>query len=312
MGPRRRITVNKVALRIDVNGVGYDLLVEPDRSLVDVLRDELGLTGTKRACNEGECASCAVHLDGTVVNSCLVLAVEAAGHQVTTIEGLATNGTLDPIHTAFAENFASQCGYCTPGMIMTAKALLADNPKPTEDEIRQAIRGNLCRCTGYTKIVEAIQAASGQLDIRQYATAAAEHNVVGRSLPRVDAREKVTGKAPYAYDMHLPGMLWGEILRSPYAHARIQTIDTFEAEQIPGVIAVYTQKDMPQTKFGAFVQDETALADGLVRYQGEGVAAVIAVDEETALRGIEAIEVAYEPIEGVYEPEAAIDRKSVV
>ena len=106
--------------------------------------------------------------------------------------------------------------------------------------------------------------------------------------------------------MHLPGMLWGEILRSPYAHAKIGAIDTFEAEQIPGVIAVYTQKDMPQTKFGAFVQDETALADGVVRYQGEGVAAVIAVDEETALRGIEAIEVAYEPIEGVYEPEAAM------
>ena len=190
-------------------------------------------------------------------------------------------------------------------MIMTAKALLADNPKPTEDEIRQAIRGNLCRCTGYTKIVEAIKAASGQLEVRQYATPP-EHDVVGRSLPRADAREKVTGKAPYAYDMHLPGMLYGEILRSPYAHARIGAIDTFEAEQIPGVIAVYTQKDMPQTKFGAFVQDETALADGVVRYQGEGVAAVIAVDEETALRGIEAIEVDYEPIEGVYEPEAAM------
>ena len=298
--------MNKIPIHLDVNGIPYDLLVDPGRSLVDVLRDDLQLTGTKRSCNEGECASCAVHLDGTVVNSCLVLAVQAVGAKITTIEGLASNGTLDAVQQAFADHFASQCGYCTPGMIMTAKALLADNPKPTEDEIRQAIRGNLCRCTGYTKIVEAIQAASGQLEVRQYATAAAEHNVVGRSLPRIDAREKVTGKAPYAYDMHLPGMLWGEILRSPYAHARVQAIDTFEAEQIPGVLAVYTQKDMPQTKFGAFVQDETALADGVVRYQGEGVAAVIAVDEETALRGIEAIEVAYEPIEGVYEPEAAM------
>ena len=128
-----------------------------------------------------------MHLDGTVVNSCLVLAVQAVGAKITTIEGLASNGTLDAVQQAFADHFASQCGYCTPGMIMTAKALLADNPKPTEDEIRQAIRGNLCRCTGYTKIVEAIQAASGQLEVRQYATAAAEHNVVGRSLPRVDA-----------------------------------------------------------------------------------------------------------------------------
>jgi putative selenate reductase molybdopterin-binding subunit len=298
--------MNKIPIHLDVNGIPYDLLVDPARSLADVLRDDLGLTGTKRSCNEGECASCAVHLDGTVVNSCLVLAVQAVGAQVTTIEGLASNGTLDPVQQAFADHFASQCGYCTPGMIMTAKALLAENPKPTEDEIRQAIRGNLCRCTGYAKIVDAIKAASGQLEVRQYSTAATEHNVVGRSLPRVDAREKVTGKAAYAYDMHLPGMLWGEILRSPYAHARIAAIDTFEAEQIPGVVAVYTQKDMPQNKFGAFVQDETALADGVVRYQGEGVAAVIAVDEETALRGIEAIDVAYEPLDGVYDPEEAM------
>jgi CO/xanthine dehydrogenase Mo-binding subunit/aerobic-type carbon monoxide dehydrogenase small subunit (CoxS/CutS family) len=298
--------MNKIPIHLDVNGVPYDLLVDPGRSLADVIRDDLQLTGTKRSCNEGECASCAVHLDGTVVNSCLVLAVQAVGTQITTIEGLATNGTLDAVQQAFADHFASQCGYCTPGMIMTAKALLADNPRPTEEEIRQAIRGNLCRCTGYTKIVDAIKAASGQLEVRQYPSAAAEHNVVGKSLPRVDAREKVTGKAAYAYDMHLPGMLWGEILRSPYAHAKIAAIDTFPAEQIPGVVAVYTQEHMPQTKFGAFVQDETALADGVVRYQGEGVAAVIAVDEETALRGIEAIEVAYEPLEGVYEPEAAM------
>jgi CO/xanthine dehydrogenase Mo-binding subunit/aerobic-type carbon monoxide dehydrogenase small subunit (CoxS/CutS family) len=298
--------MNKIPIHLDVNGVPYDLLVDPARSLVDVLRDDLGLTGTKRACNEGECASCAVHIDGTVVNSCLVLAVQAQGTQVTTIEGLTRNGALDPVQQAFADRFAAQCGYCTPGMIMTAKALLADNPKPTDEEIRQAIRGNLCRCTGYVKIIDAIKAASGQLEVRQYATAGTEHEVVGRSLPRTDALEKVTGRAPYAYDMRLPGMVYGEILRSPYAFARIATIDTFEAEQIPGVLAVYTQADMPQTKFGAFVQDETALADGIVRYQGEGVAAVIAVDEETALRGIEAIEVAYEPLDGVWEPEDAM------
>jgi CO/xanthine dehydrogenase Mo-binding subunit/aerobic-type carbon monoxide dehydrogenase small subunit (CoxS/CutS family) len=298
--------MNKIPIQLDVNGVPYDLLVEPDRSLADVLRDDLGLTGTKRACNEGECASCAVHLDGTVVNSCLVLAVQAVGAQITTIEGLAQNGTLDPVQQAFADHFASQCGYCTPGMIMTAKALLSDNPTPTEEEIRQAIRGNLCRCTGYAKIVDAIKAASGQLEVRQYPKAAVEGNVVGKPLPRTDALEKVTGRAQYAYDMRLPGMVYGEILRSPYAHAKVAAIDTYEAERIPGVIAVYTQADMPQTKYGAFVQDETALADGVVRYQGEGVAAVIAVDEQTALRGIEAIEVAYEPLAGIYDPEEAM------
>jgi putative selenate reductase molybdopterin-binding subunit len=294
----------KLPIQLDVNGVSYDLLVEPDRSLVDALRDDLGLVGTKRSCNEGECASCAVHLDGTVVNSCLVLAVQAAGHRIQTIEGLARDGELDPVQRAFAERFAAQCGYCTPGMIMTAKALLADNPKPSEDEVRQAIRGNLCRCTGYTKIVEAIMAVSGQAKQRE--DRPSPHRVVGRSLPRTDSLEKVTGKAVYAYDMRLPGMVYGEILRSPLPSARIRKLDTAAATAIPGVLAVYTQKDMPQTRFGAFVQDETALADGVVRYQGEGVAAVIALDEQTALRGIEAIDVDYEPLPGVFEPEAAM------
>jgi CO/xanthine dehydrogenase Mo-binding subunit/aerobic-type carbon monoxide dehydrogenase small subunit (CoxS/CutS family) len=301
--------VTKVPVRLDVNGIGYDLLVEPDRSLADALRDELGLTGTKRACNQGECGSCAVHLDGTVVNSCLVLAVQAEGSAITTIEGLASNGTLDPVQQAFADNFASQCGYCTPGMIMTAKALLADNPKPTEEEVRQAIRGNLCRCTGYAKIVDAIMAASGQLEVRKFRPS--QHKVVGHPLPRTDALEKVTGKAPYAYDMRLSGMVYGEILRSPFAHARVLSIDTTRAAAIPGVLAIYTQQDMPAAKFGAFVQDETALADGVVRYQGEGVAAAIAVDEPTALRGIEAIDVEYEQLPGVYDPEEAMAEGAV-
>ncbi|MGH9244898.1 MAG: molybdopterin-dependent oxidoreductase [Acidimicrobiales bacterium] len=294
----------KVPIHLDVNGVGYDVFAEPDRSLVDALRDDLGLTGTKRACNEGECASCAVLLDGEVVNSCLTLAVEAAGHQVTTIEGLAHNGQLDLVQQAFAENFASQCGYCTPGMIITAKALLAENPHPTEEAVRQYIRGNLCRCTGYTKIVDAILAASGEP--RERRDRPSPHKVVGTSVARTDALEKVTGRAPYAYDMYLPGMVYGEILRSPYPHARITSIDTSRAMAMPGVLAVYTHKDMPQAKYGAFVQDETALADGVVRYVGEGVAAVIALDEHAALDGIRAIDVDYEPLPAVFEPEEAM------
>ncbi len=298
--------MSKIPITLDVNGVPYELLADPGRSLADALRDDLGLTGTKRACNEGECASCAVHLDGDVVNSCLVLAVQAQGQKITTIEGLAHNGTLDPVQEAFATHFASQCGYCTPGMIMTAKAFLATNPTPTEDEVRQAIRGNLCRCTGYSRIVDAIMAASGQsIEVRQYRPS--EHRVVGQSLPRADSHEKVTGKAPYAYDMRLPGMLHGEILRSPHPSARIVSIDTAAAAAVPGVLAVYTQADMPQGKYGAFVQDETALADGVVRYQGEGVAAVIAIDEPTALRAMELIDVDYEPIPGVFDPEAAME-----
>jgi CO/xanthine dehydrogenase Mo-binding subunit/aerobic-type carbon monoxide dehydrogenase small subunit (CoxS/CutS family) len=294
----------KVLMTLRVNGWERDVAVRPDRSLVDALRDDLGLTGTKRACNEGECGSCSVLLDGEVVNACLVLAIEAQGHEITTIEGLATDGKLDPLQQAFAENFASQCGYCTPGMILTAKALLARNPKPTDDEIRHAIRGNLCRCTGYSKIIDAIRAASGQAAERSYRLS--RHPVVGKPATRIDAFEKVTGKAPYAYDMALPGMLHGEILRSPHAHARITRIDTGAARKLPGVVAVLTQEDMPQTKFGAFVQDETTLADRVVRFVGEGIAAVIAVDEPTALEALRLIEVDYEPLPAITDPEEAM------
>ncbi len=300
---------SKVLVNLRVNGWERDLAIRPDRSLVDVLRDDLGLTGTKRACNEGECGSCSVLLDGLVVNACMVLAIQAEGQEVTTIEGLAAGGALDPLQQAFAENFASQCGYCTPGMIMTAKALLARNPKPSEEEIRQAIRGNLCRCTGYSKIVQAIQAASGQAGGRSYRPSS--YPVVGQPVGRIDAFEKVTGQAPYAYDMALPGMLWGEILRSPHAHARIKCIDTTAAKGLPGVVAVLTQEDMPKTKFGAFVQDETALADGIVRFVGDGIAAVIAVDEATALDALRLIEVDYEPLPVVADPEDAMREGAV-
>ena len=293
-----------VRVELTVNGVIHDALIPPARSLADTLRYNLGLTGTKRACNEGECGSCSVLIDGEVANSCLVPAVEAEGREVTTIEGLATGGRLDPVQQAFADNFAAQCGYCTPGMIMTAKALLANNPHPTEAEIRDGIRGNLCRCTGYAKIVKAISSAAGATVT--HADDVPGHAVVGQSLRRVDADEKVTGKAAYAYDMALPGMAYGEILRSPLAHAKIARLDVSRARQAAGVLAVLTQADMPAARFGAFTQDETALADGVVRYVGEGVAAVIAIDEDTARAALELIDVDYDPLPAVTEPEVAM------
>jgi carbon-monoxide dehydrogenase small subunit len=139
-----------------VNNEEYRLEVEPNRILVDVLREDLGLTGTKKGCGEGKCGSCTVLMDGLPVNSCMVLAVQADGKSILTIEGVATEGKVHPLQKAFAEKGAVQCGYCTPGMILTSKALLDENPAPSEGEIRSAIAGNLCRCTGYSKIVEAI------------------------------------------------------------------------------------------------------------------------------------------------------------
>jgi carbon-monoxide dehydrogenase small subunit len=147
-------------LTLKLNGEEVTVQVKPSALLVEVLRDELELTGTKVACGEGECGACTVLLDGVPVNSCLVPALKAQGREVMTVEGLAPLGELHPLQKAFVEHGAVQCGYCTPGMLMSAKALLDDNPNPTEDEIRLAISGNLCRCTGYAKIVEAIKTAS--------------------------------------------------------------------------------------------------------------------------------------------------------
>jgi carbon-monoxide dehydrogenase small subunit len=147
-------------LTMKLNGEEVAVPVKPSALLVEVLRDQLELTGTKVACGEGECGACTVLLDGVPVNSCLVPALKAQGREVMTVEGLAPLGELHPLQKAFVEHGAVQCGYCTPGMLMSAKAFLDHNPNPTEDEIRRAISGNLCRCTGYAKIVEAILDAS--------------------------------------------------------------------------------------------------------------------------------------------------------
>jgi carbon-monoxide dehydrogenase small subunit len=147
-------------MTLTVNGTPYEVAIEPQQSLLQLLREELHLTGTKEGCSEGECGACTVLLDGKTVDSCLIFALEAQGREVTTIEGLAQGDQLHPVQKAFAEYGAVQCGFCTPGMILAAKALLDSNPHPTEVEIRQGISGNLCRCTGYVKIVEAIQAAA--------------------------------------------------------------------------------------------------------------------------------------------------------
>ena len=152
--------MKKVHVHATVNGREADFLCEPRQSLLEVLRDELRLTGTKEGCNNGNCGACNVLLDGRLVNSCLVLAVEIQGKAVTTIEGVAPREGLHPIQTAFMEDAALQCGVCTPGFIVAAKALLDKNPKPTEHQVRHWLAGNLCRCTGYDKIVRAVLVAA--------------------------------------------------------------------------------------------------------------------------------------------------------
>lgn len=153
----------KQLMEFKVNGERYQVAVEPNRTLLEVLGENLDLTGPKMGCNQGDCGACTVLLDGMAVCSCLTLAVEAQDKEIVTIEGLASNSQLHPIQQAFIAHHAVQCGYCTSGMIMSAKALLDKNPDPTEDEIRRALQGNLCRCTGYVKIVEAISAVKEKM-----------------------------------------------------------------------------------------------------------------------------------------------------
>lgn len=154
----------KKVISFTLNGEDIQVLAEPNRTLLDLLRDDLGLTGTKKGCEAGECGACTVMLDGRPVNSCITLAAEVEGCKVITVEGVAQDGQLSPLQKQFIDKWAFQCGYCTAGMIMSAKALLERNPHPTEQEIREAIEGNLCRCTGYVKIIEAIQAVVAEMD----------------------------------------------------------------------------------------------------------------------------------------------------
>ncbi len=154
--------IKRYLVNLKVNGDTHTVMVKGNALLVNVLREELDLTGTKKGCELGDCGSCTVLLDGKPVNSCLVLAVEAEGSEITTIEGVARNENLDKLQESFVNNAAIQCGYCTPGMVLSAKALLTRNPHPSETEVREAISGNLCRCTGYVNIVKAVLAAAEQ------------------------------------------------------------------------------------------------------------------------------------------------------
>ena len=156
--------MKQVEITLRVNGISYTVDIRPQRTLVEVLRETLGLTGTKKSCNEGECGACTVHMNGKAVKSCSMLAMQAEGAEIVTIEGVAkADCTLHPMQAAFKEHHGLQCGFCTPGMILATKQLLADHPNPTEQEIRHGLEGNLCRCTGYQHIVEAVEYAAKKL-----------------------------------------------------------------------------------------------------------------------------------------------------
>jgi len=306
---------NEILIELNVNGVKHAIAVRPEATLLSVLREQLHLTGTKKGCGLGECGACTVIMNGRAVNACMVLAPEADGAEVTTVEGLARGGELHPLQQSFIKHGALQCGYCTPGMLMSAKALLDRVPSPSEEQIRQGLGGNLCRCGSYPRVIRAIQDVGSfvgrKLDTAPHTQERDQERdtmVVGTSVPRYDAPDKVTGRAVYTADMRLPGMLHGKILTSRVAHGLIKRIDTSKARALEGVLDVLTGADVPDTRYGVSPAryDEHILAKERVRYVGDEVAAVVAVDEETAERAIRLIEVEYEELPAVFDPEEAL------
>lgn len=300
--------MNKVMLQINVNGKDYEIHIDPDMTLVDVLREKLGLTGTKKGCNSGECGACTVLLDGEPVASCVLPALKAQGKTIVTVEGLGEAKELHPLQKAFLAKGAVQCGFCTPGMLMSAKALLDKNLNPTPQEIKVAISGNLCRCTGYRKIIDAVSAAAAEMrGEKTIELPALGDNVVGSSVPRVDGVPKVTGQAKFADDLSFPNMLYAKVLRSAHAHALIKGISTERAKALEGVVAVLTADDVPgRNGYGIHIKDQPVLAKDKVRCFGDAVAVVAAESLEIAEKALELIEVDYEPLPGVFTVEDAL------
>jgi CO/xanthine dehydrogenase Mo-binding subunit/aerobic-type carbon monoxide dehydrogenase small subunit (CoxS/CutS family) len=286
-----------------LNGRRVEIHVDPVRRLADVLREDLGLTGTKVGCNAGDCGACTVRLDGRQVCSCMVAAAQVQGRAVVTVEGLASGA----LQQAFLAHGAAQCGICTPGMLMAADDLLARTAAPTEAQVLDALGGVLCRCTGYRKIVEAV------LSLRAPAAAAAPAagEAVGARVARVDGAAKIAGRERYGADEWPDGCLLLRAVRSPHPHARFTLGDlTALHTKHPGLLRVLTAKDIPgQNRYGIYPtgKDQPALAEGYVRYRGEAVVAL--VGEEAAIAGVRDADVPirWEPLPPVSFDQAAAD-----
>ncbi|MDL1902946.1 2Fe-2S iron-sulfur cluster binding domain-containing protein, partial [Anaerolineae bacterium CFX9] len=297
-------------LHLRVNGIDHRLDVPESRTLAQVLRYDLGLTGTKIGCEEAECGICTVQIDGIPINSCIYPAFKAQGADIRTIEGLAQGDDLDPLQEAFIEHGAVQCGFCTAGLIMTADALLRENPTPDDHAIRVALKDTYCRCTGYVSVMNAIMSAAAvrrgdpKLPVndpeRMTPLKSVGHNEVVQ-----DVVDRVTGAAKYTDDYVFEGMLFARTLRAPHPHARLERVDTAKAKALPGVRAVLTAADVPGENLHGLVYRDWPVLCGegeKVRYMGDAVAIVAADTQEIAERALSLIEVEYEPLTVVDSP----------
>ncbi|HNS50362.1 MAG TPA: molybdopterin-dependent oxidoreductase [Anaerolineae bacterium] len=339
------------SITITINGEPKTFTVDRSETLLETLR-RASYFGVKNGCKSGDCGACTVLLDGQPIHSCMTPAVRANGCSVLTVEGLSQGGKLHPLQQAFIDCGAAQCGYCTPGKLLTAKALLERNPDPTEAEIREALSGVLCRCTGYVKIIQAVRRAAavlrgeevppfGPVHVILPADAspaqATEHYlerthsgellgplvitppempqlcVVGQPEAKVDGVKLVSGRPAFTDDIRVEGLLYGELLTSPYAHARIKRIDATRARALPGVHAVLTHEDLPRIKYATGGQsypnppplDQVSL-DSKVRHVGDRVAIAAAETPELARQALRLLQIEWEILPHVLDPEEAM------
>ena len=300
-------------LELHVNGKTIRLHEPDQRTLLLALREDIGLTGTKKSCNLGQCGACTILLDGRPVYSCMMLAADGVGHDIATIEGLSRGGRLHPVQEQFIEHMGSQCGHCTPGMIMSGVALLNQNTSPTEDDVKQAIAGNLCRCGNYHNEIAAILDAASA---KNASNSAANSNrpqqrgeksealtYLNSMVPAIDAYAKATGEARYTSDIgfhsddEVRKPLYAKIVRSPYLHAEVISIDDREARKLPGYRGLVTWQDVP-----AFPNDRLFFNQH-ARYIGDAVAAIAADDQYTAQRAIELLDVKWRELEAFPDAE---------
>ncbi len=298
-------------VRFTLNGKA--VAAEGGRSLLSYLRDEARMTAAKNGCGEGTCGTCAVIVDGRLLTSCLTALERIEGKSVVTVEGIDAP-EMACYERAFAEAGAVQCGYCTPGMVLAAKVLLDGNPAPGREEVRASLRKNLCRCTGYVKIVDAViraalyrreASAGGRLPAAPASTGAG----LGARLPRIDARAKIRGEAMYVDDLVEPGMLFGAALRSPHPRARLVSLDVSAARALAGVAAVATWEDIPGSRFTGHVVSDwpTLVAVGEeTRYVGDAIALVAAVTPARAREALALIAARYDVLPPVASPDAAL------
>lgn len=288
-----------------VNGAEYEV---PSGSVMAFLRDTLHLTSVKNGCSQGACGTCTVLVDGRAMRACVLKGAAVAGKHLITCEGLSAREQA-VYGYAFAEAGAVQCGFCTPGMVISAKGLLDANPAPSRGEIKKAIRVNLCRCTGYRKIIDAIELAATLFKQEELPQLPVFTGQIGESMHRVDAVKKTLGTGVYTDDMYLPGMLIGGSVRSAYPRARVLSIDTSAARALPGVHAVLTADDIPgHVYIGHLKQDWPVLVGtgDSTRYLGDAIVLIAAETEEILQQAKEAVSIEYEILEAVFDPHEAL------